>query len=1079
MFKPYISRWSRILRREESKLLLVVALYTLIGFFLVNAGLSLDAYGVIRFPNWGDWFVVVLVFVGFLFAINLIIFPLIDFKGDQLLLPLVGFLCATGLLIISYLEPALFRQSVYRYLLETSAAQDIAISDIGLYSPTSYFEREEFDQFNVSWRALNAQHAEVRAANLCDTTEPAGPCPPVWSAFTWHYYLYDQFANIIVGLVILLCILHNPPGKPWFQDPIRAVMGGILLLATLAWAAGQRLGYLPDDFAVLGLDGFKLAIAMLALLSARYLNDELLRSQWVQWGALGVGGGLLAITFVTENLAVPILNIQVSELLKILFIVFFAGLGRRAALLMSGRDYARQFRWALRFAIPFGLTALVMMFRASDLGAVLILTTLFSAILFLLLPARSVWPLLMLCVLFIAVVGVVGYYILPSFGGVHVKARVDLWQDPWATTGVGLDGTQFIQAFRAMRYGGLTGQGLGQGRSYVIPAAHTDMLFAVIIEQTGWLGGLCVVAVYLMLILRGFRIALQSYRPERLLLAAGLTAVLGFQTFIIFAGTVGALPLTGVTVPFISSGGTSMLLTFVYVGFLLRLSVQEENTGTVSATLDVQQLHASIPHLAALFVIIFPVAAGVGMARVIHYGDKLTEAQNPFNPWIQVELDRTLRGAILDRNGDPIAYSPELGGARVYPDALLAESLAQTIGYNSKTFGMSGLEFTFDDYLNGKGYDSALTAWLARLRYLLTREFQGKDVQTTIDPDLQKMVYGLMRDPARVTNAGAALLLDPKTGEILALVSVPTFDPAQIEILFSTLSTRDLDELRINRVTRGLYTPGSVFKILTAAAALDTPTYGVDGGLITPDYMFYFNDDLQPPPGPAGYASWWHESACAITESYQGFGNFTFAQALAYSDNVVFAQLGQALGPFRYREYAEKFGIGRAFNVGIPVAVSSLSYDAAYLETPCGIAQTAFGQGQLFVTPLQIGMIGATVANDGVLAYPNLVAKPKVAEKDWRVISKQAAKQVTEMMVAVTEDDYGSGYAVRIEGVQVAGKTGTAQVEGQPHAWFIGFAPADNPQYLAVVVLENQGEGSTWAAPIVRDMLYNALNAGE
>jgi len=283
----------------------------------------------------------------------------------------------------------------------------------------------------------------------------------------------------------------------------------------------------------------------------------------------------------------------------------------------------------------------------------------------------------------------------------------------------------------------------------------------------------------------------------------------------------------------------------------------------------------------------------------------------------------------------------------------------------------------------------------------------------------------------------------------------------------------------VNRVTQGSYAPGSVFKILTAAAALDTPTYGVDGGLITPDYMFYFNDDLQPPPGPAGYTTWWHEGACAITESYQGFGNFNFAQALAYSDNVVFAQLGQALGPFRYREYAEKFGIGRAFNVGIPVAVSSLSYDTAYLETPCGIAQTAFGQGQLFVTPLQIGMIGATIANDGVLAYPHLVAKPKVAGKDWRVISKQAAKQVTEMMVAVTEDDYGSGYAARIEGVQVAGKTGTAQVEGQPHAWFIGFAPADNSQYLAVVVLENQGEGSTWAAPIVRDMLYNALNAGE
>lgn len=1073
MFKPYFSHWQRTLRREELRLLIIVAIYTLVGFFLVNAGLGLDAFGKVRLPNWRDWLVVALAFVGFLLAINLIIFPLMGFEGDQIMLPVIGFLCATGLLMISYLEPALFRQSVQRYAFDTAVTRGIYTRDVPLYTPSSYLEREEFDKLNVSWIALAAENAKMRAANLCDTEAPTGPCPSVQAPLDWHYFLYDHFANIVVGLIILLCIIYNPPPnrRVWFRDPIRLAMGGILLLAALAWAVGQQLGLIPESFAVLGFNGFKASFAVIAILNARYLNEAQLRRSWVQIAIAVLGGTLLLLTLATGRSTVPFLNIQVSELLKLLLVAFFAGLGSRVALLMGGHSYRRQLKWAAWFALTFALTALVML-RIYDLGAILILAAILSTFLFLLLPSRSVWPLLLFSAVLLVALGAVGYYILPRFGVVYVKARIDLWQNPWGETGVAIDGEQLIQALRALRYAGLTGQGLGQGRSYVIPAAHTDMLFAVIIEQVGWIGGLFIVAAYLTLIMRGFRIAQENRRLESILLAAGLTAVLGFQTLIIFAGTVGALPLTGITVPLISKGGTSMLLTFVYLGFLLRLS--ETRSASARVTLDVRQIQASIPHIAALFIVLFPIAAGVGVARVIHYSDQLADPQNPLNPWVQVELDRTLRGAILDRNGNPIVYTAERGGARVYPDALLAESLAQTIGYSSDTYGTLGLEFTFDDYLNGKGHENRLSAWLAQLRYLLTREFQGKDVQTTIDPDLQKMVYGIMRDPNRVSTAGAALLLDPHTGEILALVSVPTFDPALID----TYTQEELEALPLfNRVTQGLYTPGSIFKILTAAAALDTPTYSVDGQLITPDTMFYFNDDLQPPPGPAGYAGWWHEGACAITESYQGFGNFSFAQALAYSDNVVFAQIGQALGPFRFREVAEKFGIGREFNLGIQTAASSLAYDATYLETPCGLAQTAFGQGQLFVTPLQMGLIGATIANQGQLPYPQLITRPHISERGWRVISKEAAAQTTEMMVAVIEDDFGSGYAARIEGVHVAGKTGTAQTNGAPHAWFIGFAPAEDPQYLAVVVLENQGEGATWAAPIVRDILYNALSA--
>lgn len=1078
MFKPYISKWKRTLRRKELKLLCIVALYTLIGFFLVNAGLSLDTYGKIQFPNWIDWFVVALIFVAVLFTINLVIFPLIDFEGDQLIFPVTAFLCATGLLIVTYLEPALFEQGIQRFVNKTVVERNLTRDDVSLDIPSSLLERDEFEKLNADWTTLNEENAEIREASLCNTEAPTGPCPPVQSPLDWHYYLYDHFANILTGLVILLSIIYDPPPhrKPWFRAPIRAAVGIIFLFSALAWALGQQLGIIPNSFALLGLTGRKVLFTVIAILGARYLNEALLRRRWTQIGLGVLGGALLAVTFITGNLSVPLLNIQVSELLKLLLVAFFAGLGKNVAVLMSGHSFGRQLRLTMWFTLAFGLIAITM-FRVYDLGAILILATVLITFLFLLLPARSLWPLLLLSVILIVALGAIGYYVLPRFDIYYVKARIDLWFDPWAETGVAIDGEQLIQALRALRYGRLTGQGLGQGRSYVVPAAHTDMLFAVIIEQIGWLGGLFIVAAYVILVLRGFRIALGNYSAEQILLAAGLTAVLGFQTLIIFAGTVGALPLTGVTVPLISKGGTSLLLTFIYLGFILRLSRHRSHIPPTDLSQAIQNLHASLPHLAAFFLIIFPIAAGVGIGRVVHFNDRLTEATQPLNPWIQVELNRTLRGAILDRYGNPIVHSPERGGDRVYPDALLAESLAQTIGYDSGFYGRLGIENRFNDYLNGRGHNNKLMAWFSRLRYILTHEFEGQDVETTLDPNLQKMVYRLMNDPSRVSNAGAALLLDPSSGEILAIVSIPTFDPALIDTTFETLDA-DAQPL-VNRATQGQYAPGSVFKILTAAAALDTPTYGTDGELITPEYMFYFNDDLQPPPGPAGYDTWWHEGACAVTASYQGFGNFNFAQALAYSDNVVFAQLGQALGPFRFREYAEAFGIGRTFNIGIEVAPSNLARDPAYLETPCGLAQTAFGQGQLFVTPLQIGMLGATIANDGELPYPQLVKKPQLREKGWRVISKEAAEQVTEMMVTVTEDEYGSGINAQIEGVHVAGKTGTAQVNGAPHAWFLGFAPAEDPQYLAVVILEHQGEGSQWAAPLVRDILANALSTME
>lgn len=1091
MTKLRLTRMRRTWRRTEFILLCIVALYLLVGMLLTNAGLSLTAYNtVVLHDGWG-WAVVALAFVAILFLANLVIFPALEFEGDQLLFPLVAFLCATSLLLATYLEPALFRRGVYLFEYQTALARPDY--EIQLFDAIPYLSKAEFATFDEDWTTLNAENQAIIDAGNCGVGEDARPCPPTAPALTWHVHLYDHFSKIVIGLVALFAVLYDPrPGqRPWFRRPRAFVATGVVVGGILALTAAEVIGLIPRGASVLGFTGRKLVLITGLLLAARYLNERTIRRPWVQIGVLTLGAIALIGAIITGELTIPLVGIQVSELLKLLLVVFFAGFGSRIAIKLQATNVNRQLRLGLGLLGIFGVAALGML-ALNDLGAILVFTTITVTYLFLLLPTKSVWPLLLASVVLVVGLGLVGYHLLPNLGVTHVRARLDLWLDPW-TRQSAADGEQIIQAFRAMKYGGLVGQGLGQGRSHVIPAAHTDMPFPVLIEQMGWAGGVLIVAVYLVLLLRGYRIAVGLPRLDRALLAAGLTALIGFQTFIILGGSLGAIPFTGITVPFISMGGSAMLMNFLYLGLLLRLSDDVPAAAPSPAAAapspemipyDSKQVRAAIPHLAALSPLLFIFALVAGAGRVIHYRDRLATPTDPYNPWVQIELAHTLRGAILDRDGHPIAESSGRGGARAYPDPLLATSLAQTLGYTSQIYGSSGLELAFETRLMGQDRQSPLMRTLMRMRYLLTREIDGRDVQTTIDADLQKMVYGLMRDPERVHNAGAALLMEPQTGAIRALVSVPTFNPAAIDAEYAELTAGEgaaaADAPLLNRVTQGAYVPGSVFKVLTAAAALEEPTYGQGGAVITPETPFTY--ELQPPPGPAGYTTYWHRNDCATTAAYHGLSTFDFAHALAYSDNVVFAEVGQSIGPVRFRETAARFGMGEALDIGLPVRASSLSVEPNYLASPCGLPQTAFGQGQLAVTPLQIGLIAAAVANEGVIAYPHLVSSPQVSGRDWRAIDAKAAAQVRDMMVTVVAAELGSGANAALPDVQVAGKTGTAETGeawtgALPHAWFVGFAPADDPQYLVVVVLENQGEGSRWAAPLARDILAAALAA--
>ena len=414
---------------------------------------------------------------------------------------------------------------------------------------------------------------------------------------------------------------------------------------------------------------------------------------------------------------------------------------------------------------------------------------------------------------------------------------------------------------------------------------------------------------------------------------------------------------------------------------------------------------------------------------------------------------------------------------RVYPDGPL---WAHATGFYSFIFGRSQLEQSFNEFLVGSSPDT----FARNIGDLLDgRERRGDDLLTTLRPAVQAAARDALGD-----RRGAVVALDPRTGDILAEWSNPTYDPNRLSSHDGPEVRAGWDELQadpanplLNRVTSQLYPPGSTFKLVTAAAALE------DG--IGAEQTF---DDPRTADLP--------QTSADIGNFGGGLCNggnpITLRRALEVSCNTTFAQLGLDLGAEALIDQAEAFGLNREWESQFPYEPSRIPKELDPPQT----AQSAIGQRDVRVTPLQMAMIVAAIANDGVLMTPRLVRE--VQDYEGRVIRQypvaplvlpgsagpqamapENAALLTEMMVGVVERGTGGGAAV--PGVAVAGKTGTAQTGGDnPTVWFVGFAPAEDPQVAVAVVVEDGGEvgseatGGRLAAPIAQAVLQAALHPG-
>ncbi len=413
------------------------------------------------------------------------------------------------------------------------------------------------------------------------------------------------------------------------------------------------------------------------------------------------------------------------------------------------------------------------------------------------------------------------------------------------------------------------------------------------------------------------------------------------------------------------------------------------------------------------------------------------------------------RGRVLATDGTLLAYSD--GDNRIYP---FGAELAHSVGYVSARYGASGIEDAYDEALSPPDVSGDPLGQLEEIRAAIegrAMSLHGDDVVTTIVPAIEQELYTRLSRYPRA----AGIVLDPHTGAVLAIASIPSFDPSAVDEDFTALST-DATSPLLSRATQGLYPPGSTFKMFTASAALDSGAVTPDSRFEDPGYLVIGNGVLHDNEGEA-----------------TGYQDVTTAFAL--SSNVDFGQIALKTGLDTFYQYLQAFRIGDSLDFQIPASSSNVPPKDDV--TAGELAQMGFGQGALLVTPLQMALIAATIANGGDEPRPYIVRQIRRGNdvlSDFpsgtlaSPISADTADEVKNMMIAVVER--GTGTVASLPGVTVAGKTGTAtNPHGAPHSWFVCFAPAENPRAVVAIVVENAGYGAAVAAPIARDVLAAAL----
>lgn len=760
-------------------------------------------------------------------------------------------------------------------------------------------------------------------------------------------------------------------------------------------------------------------------------------------------------------------SFQPGEIAKIVIVLFLAGY------LAQNREMLSVFTWRvgpfrlpdIRTLLPLLLMwgiALVIVVFEKDLGSALVFFFVFLVMLYVATGKKFY------LVIGLGLIAIGGIGAFMAFG--HVQVRVNTWLDPFADAQN--TGYQLTQAIYSIADGDLFGVGIGRGLAEQIPVVESDFIFAAIAEEIGLLGAAGVLLLFLCFAVRGFVTAARAKSDVSSFVAVGLTSMIVLQAFIIVGGVTRLIPLTGLTLPFISQGGSSLIASFIIVGCLLRcgdegtgVNSEMRQTGAIGAhgsdaVLGRVALGKRLTGTMIVFSVLFAVlVANLTYLMVI----KAPEYQSmPSNNHTIAKEARMERGTISTADGTVLATSvrQEDGSyKREYPAGELA---AHIVGYTSQRFGTAGIEAAYNDTLRGEQNFASFTDVVNSLAGIQTK---GNDVVLSIDSRIQQAAQD-----ALAGQVGAVVALNPETGAVYALASSPTFDAANYEELLTAAADGGSDSSELfNRATQALYAPGSTFKMVTLAAALQNHIATADTVYDSPGEMDIGN-------------------APVTNVKKRSYGKITLEQALWYSSNTVFGQVGVQLGSDLLVQMATSFGFNEAIPFDLPLATSLMpdpeemtTWETAWAACgePVGEHESPAGPQ---ATVLQMALVGSAIANEGAIMQPYLVDgiynangersfSPIPVKLKQAMDADTAAAEIDIMKGVVTE---GTGGKAALDDVAVAGKTGTHERgDGSDDSWFVGMAPAADPKVVVAVVIEKGESGA--GASAAHDVLETAL----
>ncbi len=611
-------------------------------------------------------------------------------------------------------------------------------------------------------------------------------------------------------------IARRQPDRDPYLLPLAATLSGWGLLTV--WRLDTSLGLRQAVW---------LLVSLGALAAIAYAPPDL---GWLRrYKYLLLGGGLLltALTLLfgtNPGGAGPRLwlgccgfYLQPSEPLKLLLVVYLSAyLADQVPLRL------RFFPMLVPTILAIGL-ALLLLVVQRDLGTASIFILLYTAVLFMATNRRRV---LIASAVALAVAGLTGFFFIDV-----VHARLESWINPWNDPSG--RSYQVIQSLLAIANGGILGRGPGIGNPSLVPVAHSDFVFSAIGEETGLLGTVAVLVIFGLILARGFLASLRAKDRFQRLLAIGVTCYLGLQALVIIGGNLRLLPLTGVTLPFVSYGGSSLLTSFIAVALIAVISNRAD------------QESAPGPALRPYYVLAALAGTGIlaaGMAdiwwSVARSPELLARTDNPRR---SIADRYVARGALLDRNNQPIDHTSGTSGsfARVYS----YPPLAPITGYIHPVFGQAGLEASLDGYLRGtQGNPGSLILWDGILYGMPP---PGLDVRLSIDLDIQRRSDELMAD-----YKGAVVLLNAQTGEVLAMASHPGYDPNKLDEIGPMLAT-DKDAPLLNRAAQGTYPVGTAISAFTPIMGLPDHPADNELALLYRSLGFYTTPEMRMPVAAA------------------------------------------------------------------------------------------------------------------------------------------------------------------------------------------------------------------------------------